>query len=140
MVVAIARPDLEVHLLDATRKKTAFLRDVASELEVPVVVHTGRAEELQRGPLGGSFDLATARAVAALDRLLPWAVPFLRDGGLFYALKGARWREELADAQATLRRARLEVVATPDDLGGSTDDPSRPTVLVLRAPNAATSP
>jgi 16S rRNA (guanine527-N7)-methyltransferase len=134
LVVAIERPDLEVHLLDATAKKTAFLVETATLLGLAnVEVHTGRAEELQRGSLGGSFDLVTARAVAALDRLLPWTVPFLRREGLLYAIKGERWREELHEATTVLRRVGARVVATPDDLPhpGDAGDAARPAVVII---------
>ncbi len=115
MVLAIVRPELEVHLLDATAKKTAFLAEAAEALGVHVSVHTGRAEELQRGALAGTFDVVTARAVAPLDRLVAWAVPFLRRGGLLYAVKGERWADELASARSAIGRAGASVVATPED-------------------------
>jgi 16S rRNA (guanine527-N7)-methyltransferase len=117
LVIAIVRPELEVHLLDSTAKKATFLREAGDELGLDnVTVHTGRAEELARGPLGGSFDVVTARAVAALDRLLAWTVPFLTPEGVLYAVKGERWREELAQATDALRRTGARVLATPDDL------------------------
>jgi 16S rRNA (guanine527-N7)-methyltransferase len=117
LVIAITRPELEVHLLDSTAKKTQFLTETAQELALTnITVHTGRAEELGRGPLRSSFDLVTARAVAALDRLLPWTVPFLAPEGVLYAVKGERWREELEQATHVLRRTGARVLATPDDL------------------------
>jgi 16S rRNA (guanine527-N7)-methyltransferase len=117
LVLAIVRPEVEVHLLDSTAKKTTFLRDAACELGLGnVTVHTGRAEELARGSLGGSFDVVTARAVAALERLLAWTVPFLTPDGVLYAVKGERWREELERATDELRRTGARVLATPDDL------------------------
>jgi 16S rRNA (guanine527-N7)-methyltransferase len=134
MVVALVRPELEVHLLDATAKKTAFLRATATELGVEVVVHTGRAEDLVRTELGASFDLVTARAVAPLERLLAWTIPFLRVGGVLYAIKGERWRAELADAVPALRRIGARVVATPDDIddgGDGTIGASTPRVIML---------
>lgn len=123
-VIALVRPELEVHLLDSTRKKTTFLDELAAELDVPLTVHTGRAEELARGPLAGSFDVVTARAVAALERLIPWTVPFLRPNGLVYAIKGESWAEELAAATGVIERSGARVVATPDEVadgGGSAD-------------------
>jgi len=121
IVIAIVRPDLEVHLLEATTKKVAFLREAAAELGLTVEVHAGRAEDLARGPLASSFDLVTARAVAPLDRLVPLAVPFLRPGGVLFAVKGERWAEELEAALPAVRRARARVVATPDDQGALAD-------------------
>lgn len=133
MVLAIVRPELEVHLLDATAKKTAFLTATAAELGVEVTVHTGRAEELQRGELAGSFDLVTARAVAALDRLVGWAIPFLRTGGVLYAVKGERWEEELAEAASAMQRVGAAVIATPEDLhrGSTAPEATTPRVVML---------
>jgi 16S rRNA (guanine527-N7)-methyltransferase len=134
MVIAVMRPDLDVVLLDATRKKVEFLRETGASLGVKVVAVHGRAEELQRGELGDSFDLVTARAVAPLSRLIGWTVPFLRPGGLLYAIKGERWHEELEDAAAALRAERAELVATPDDLTGIavSEDPHMPHVVIIR--------
>lgn len=131
LVIAIVRPDLEVHLLDSTRKKTAFLREVAAELEVPITVHTGRAEDLATTPLAGSFDLVTARAVASLAQLIPLAVPFLARQGLLYAVKGERWAAELDEAAAVLPRQGARVVATPGDVAGAGDGDGDPTPRVV---------
>lgn len=134
MVIAVMRPDLDVVLLDATRKKVEFLRETGASLGVKVAAVHGRAEELQRGELGDSFDLVTARAVAPLSRLIGWTVPFLRPGGLLYAIKGERWHEELEDAAAALRAERAELVATPEDLTGIavSEDPHMPHVVIIR--------
>lgn len=131
MIIAILRPDLDVTLMDATLKKVEFLREVAGELEVPVAARHGRAEELRRTELGGSFDLVTARAVAPLSRLVGWTVPFLRPGGLVYAIKGGRWQEELDAAAEALRTWGAEAVATPEELGDGLDG-ERPLVVIIR--------
>ena len=130
LVVAIVRPDLQVELLDATRKKVDFLRQVADDLQLDVAVHNGRAEDLGKGPLAGEFDHVTARAVAALDRLLALAFPFLRPGGCLHAIKGERWPEELADAAPALRRLGGTVVSTPETSGPSRD-PRMPRVVSI---------
>lgn len=131
LVIAILRPDLEVTLMDATRKKVEFLRDVADELGVAVQAWHGRAEELCRTALGASFDLVTARAVAPLERLVGWTVPFLRPGGLVYAIKGGRWQDELDGAATALRTWGAEAVATPEELGdGQAGD--QPLVVIIR--------
>lgn len=131
LVVALARPDLAVTLLDATRKKARFLEETATDLGVVVDVVNERAEDaLTR--LGGTFDLVTARAVASLERLVGWTVPFLRSGGRCYAIKGERWREELAEAQGALDRYGARVVSTPDDredVGG--DAGADPLVVII---------
>lgn len=130
MVIALRRPDLEVTLLDSSQKKTTFLAEVIDELDVDVTVERGRAEDVRSGPLGQSFDVVTARAVAPLGRLLGWTIPFLVPGGLLYAVKGERWREELAEAVGELRTWDAQVMATPPDQ--PSEDPNQPRVVVLR--------
>lgn len=136
MVVAILRPDLDVTLLDATRKKVDFLREVAAELGVAVDARHGRAEELARGELGSSFDLVTARAVAPLERLVGWTIPFLRPGGLLYAIKGGRWEDELRASVGALRDWGAETVATPEELGDDPDGVDPLIVIIRRTPRS----
>lgn len=132
-VIAVVRPDFEVHLLDSTAKKTRFLREIADELAVSVSVHTGRAEELGRGALADQFDVVTARAVAPLDRLARLAAPFLAPGGVLYAVKGEQWGTELASAERAIARAGLVLAATPDDLEPAvdSDEAVAPKVVML---------
>ena len=134
-VVALARPDLEVHLVEATGKKAAFLAEVADRLGVQVVVHHARAEELAASDLAGTFDVVTARAVAPLDRLAPWCAPFLTSSGTIHAIKGERWHDELVAAEPVLERLGLRILATPDQSRtglepGSSLEPG-PLVVVL---------
>lgn len=129
LVIAIVRPELQVELLEATSKKVTFLREAIAELGLQVEVHHGRAEDLVDSDLGGAFDLVTARAVAPLERLLPWTVPFLRPGGLLFAVKGARWAEEVRDAGQALMRLGASVIETPQEPADV--DKSEPRVLVV---------
>jgi 16S rRNA (guanine527-N7)-methyltransferase len=129
LVIAIVRSDLQVELLEARLKKVTFLRDAISELGLTVDVHHGRAEDLIASELGGAFDLVTARAVAPLDRLLPWTIPFLRPGGLLFAVKGARWAQELDDAQESLSRLGATVIETP--MEPNDDTMTEPRILVV---------
>ena len=129
LIVAAIRPDLDVHLLDSTAKKAAFLTTTSRDLGIPATVHATRAEEFARGPNAGSFDVVTARAVAALEQLVEWSVPLLKVGGLLFAIKGERWRAELDDAATTLRRLRVQLVATPDDQLSRGD--AEPRVVIL---------
>ena len=113
IVIAIVRPEIEIHLIEATTKKAEFLAAVAGEQGLRVVVHNGRAEDLARTDLAGSFDLVTARAVARLDRLIPLCAPFLERTGRLYAIKGERWGDEVTDAKSEMRRRGLEVLSSP---------------------------
>lgn len=133
LVLAITHPAVEVHLVEATKKKARFLVEVASELGVEVTVHGQRAEDLATGPLRASFDVVTARAVAPLRRLVPWLAPFVDDDGVIIALKGDRWREELHDARTVIDREGLEVVATPERTTGGDEHAARPPKVVMLA-------
>ncbi|MBV9850250.1 MAG: 16S rRNA (guanine(527)-N(7))-methyltransferase RsmG [Armatimonadetes bacterium] len=109
LALKIARPDLRMTLLDATAKKLVFCRAVADGLGLGAVttIHA-RAEDAGRQPAhAGAYDFALARAVAPLERLLPWCVPFVRPGGLVVALKGASVAEELPAARPVARRLGL---------------------------------
>lgn len=100
----IIRPQLQFTLIDSLNKRVEFLRRVVTELELSgVEVIHGRAEELarQRG-FRERFDAVTARAVARLNVLAEYCLPFAKVGGLFVALKGRAFREELDEARAAI--------------------------------------
>lgn len=92
----IARPDLKITMVDSTGKKLNFVREVLSDLNLNAAVIHGRAEELGRGELRESFDVVTSRAVAALNVLCEYCLPFVKVQGTFAAMKGAKGSEELA--------------------------------------------
>ncbi|MEU8246327.1 16S rRNA (guanine(527)-N(7))-methyltransferase RsmG [Nonomuraea sp. NPDC048916] len=101
LVLAIVRPDITVTLLEPLLRRTVFLEECVEALRLEnVEVLRGRAEELAGRR---EFDVASARAVAPLDRLLKWAMPLLREGGELIAMKGERAAEELAEAGPQLR-------------------------------------
>lgn len=91
VVLALARPDLQVMGVDASTKKLAFLRQVALELPVPNLkaVH-GRLEDL---PALGA-DWGTAKALAPLPSLLGWWERHGKPEAPFFALKGPDWETE----------------------------------------------
>ena len=86
----IFNPSLDVTLLEATEKKCNFLNIVIKELELEnIKVLNGRAEELaKKDGLRESFDICSARAVARLNTLSEYCLPFVKKGGLFIAFKG----------------------------------------------------
>jgi len=109
LALKITRPDLRVTLLDSTAKKLLFCRTVADELGLAGVetVHARAEDAAKRPDLAAKFDCVIARAVAPLERLLPWLAPFVSPEGRIAALKGAGVIEELATARATARRLGL---------------------------------
>lgn len=91
VVLALARPDLEVLAVDAAAKKLAFVRQVALELPVPnLKVVQGRLEDLT--PL--EADLGTAKALGSLSQLAGWWSRHGKAGAPFLALKGSDWADE----------------------------------------------
>ncbi len=103
--LAIVRPDIKLTLLDSLNKRLVFLETVCNELEIPVQRIHARAEEGGRKPqLREQFDVATARAVAALPVLLEYCLPFVRQDGVFLALKGPDSDEEHRAAGKALAR------------------------------------
>ena len=93
--LAIARPDLEIVLLEPLLRRSDFLREVVAELGLPVDVVRGRAEEPWVREQIGEKDAAVSRAVAALDKLTKWSMPLLRTGGRMVAIKGEHAPDEV---------------------------------------------
>jgi 16S rRNA (guanine527-N7)-methyltransferase len=96
----LVRPELEVTLLEADRRKAAFLLHAAARLGVQVRVLAERAETAAHGQLRESFDLAVCRALAPLPVLVELCLPFVRVGGRLLAMKAAG--ESVAAATAEL--------------------------------------
>ena len=111
MALAIARPDLRVTLLDSLQKRLTFLEEVCAQLDVANVttVHS-RAEDGSHTALRDSFDVAVARAVAPLNVLSEYCLPYVKVGGVFLAMKGKSAAEELARAQNAVKLLCGEVV------------------------------
>ena len=113
LVWAIARPDIHMTLVEPLLRRTSFLEQAVTELGLTnVEVLRSRAEDV-----GTTFDVVTARAVAALDKLGRWCMPLVRPGGVMLAMKGRSAADEVESASATLHRlgATSIVVATYDN-------------------------
>jgi len=102
LVLAIARPDLDLHLVEPMLRRTNWLLMAVDELGLTnVTVHRGRAEQFW-GTL--QAPVVTARAVARLSELATWCLPLLRPGGSLLAIKGLSVAEEVEADRAVLRR------------------------------------
>lgn len=97
LVLAMAgvRP---MHLVESNQRKAGFLRYVAAQTQTPVTVHAGRIEDPGLQSLA-PVAAVTARACAALDRLLAWAAPLVDRESRLVFLKGQSWRDEIAAAE-----------------------------------------
>lgn len=100
VVWAIARPDVHVTMIEPLLRRTTFLEEIATDLGIEnMSVLRARAEEVTE-----QFDVVTARAVAALDKLARWCMPLVRPGGVMLALKGRSAEDEVKKARGALGR------------------------------------
>ncbi|WP_298889897.1 16S rRNA (guanine(527)-N(7))-methyltransferase RsmG [uncultured Serinicoccus sp.] len=133
VVLAIARPDLRLHLVEPLLRRTTWLEHAVAELGLDnVTVHRGRAQEVDL-----QAPVVTARAVASLDKLVTWGFPLLAAGGRLLALKGKAAASELEQAQPVLRRhgvrsAQVHVLAE-----GTAAGPVRVVEIVRPGPGRA---
>jgi len=127
LVLAIRRPDLHVTLVEPLLRRTTFLAEAVSALQLPnVIVRRGRAEELHGSV---DFSVVTSRAVAPLPRLLAWSMPLVRQGGLLVAMKGSSAQAEVDMSRQELERWRATDVAVLSVGSGVIDPPT----TVIRA-------
>ena len=103
--VKIVRPDIKLCLLDSLNKRLVFLQEVVDKLHLENVniVHS-RAEDGARKPeLREKFDFATSRAVAQLNVLSEYCLPYVNAGGSFLAMKGKYSEEEIDNAKSAIK-------------------------------------
>jgi 16S rRNA (guanine527-N7)-methyltransferase len=105
LVLAAARPDASLILIEPMERRTDWLRAEADRLGLDnVEVVRARAEEASISPW---LDQVTARAVSALSKLIPLTVPLVRTGGEVLFLKGSRVDDEVAAAKKAIARNHL---------------------------------
>ncbi|MEJ6574350.1 MAG: 16S rRNA (guanine(527)-N(7))-methyltransferase RsmG [Actinomycetes bacterium] len=95
IVIALARPDLKVTLLEPLQRRIDFLEEVVADLGIEIMVKRGRAESFK-----GSFNYVTARAVAPLPKLATLSWHLVVGGGSLLAIKGEAAATELKAARA----------------------------------------
>ncbi len=123
----IARPELQLTLLDSVGKKTSFMEHLVKALALEgATIVTGRAEELGRDPrYREQFHIALCRAVAEMAVLVEYSLPFLVPGGRLIAPKKTGIQAEIQAAEGAIRKTGGELVP-PIVLA----DPTRQLVLV----------
>ena len=104
VVIALARPDLTITLIEPLQRRTTFLEEVVAELGLPITVLRGKSEAIK-----GSFDIVTARAVAPLTRLIPMTWHLVKPGGALLAIKGESAAEEITEAG----KGKLQLIELP---------------------------
>lgn len=110
--LAIALPEMQVMLIEATGKKARFLSDVVARLALKnVKVIAERAETLgQDEHHRERYDIVLARAVGKLPTLLELTVPFANIGGHLLAMKGEKAPEEIAESKKALHMLHSHVI------------------------------
>lgn len=96
----IYRSDLKGTLLEALNKRCVFLEKACELVGVKATIVHGRAEDYAKEKRG-QFDIATARAVAAMPVLSEYCMPYVKKGGMFVALKSVN--EEIADSENAVK-------------------------------------
>jgi 16S rRNA (guanine527-N7)-methyltransferase len=117
LVLAVVRPAREMHLIEATARKAAFIAEAAAELGLDVHVHPERSEDLGRGALRDVCACAVARALAPPPVAAELCLPLVRPGGRLVL-----WSREPAGA---------DLAAAAAELDGEVLLPECPGVLVI---------
>lgn len=123
LVWAVARPDLQITLIEPLLRRTTFLEEVVADLELGdrVRVQRGRADAFHDVL---SFDVVTSRAVAPLERLITWCLPLVDPAGQMLALKGSRAAEEVRESTETLQEWRTGDVEVLELGAGVLEEPT----------------
>lgn len=133
LVLAIARPDATLVLIEPMERRCDWLREQAQLLQLDnVEVVRSRAEDARIPPL----DQVTARAVTALRKLIPVSVDLLRPGGELVLMKGRRVEEERTEASKAIAKAKLVDVEILELGLGVVEE----TTMVFRARRRESSP
>ncbi|CAB5077051.1 unannotated protein [freshwater metagenome] len=103
--LALARPDLQVTLLEPLQRRVDFLEEVKIELGLDITIIRGRAEEAK-----GAYQVVTARALSATEKLLPQIWHLIAPGGSLVALKGSSVEEEVRQAEKVISRLKPDTV------------------------------
>lgn len=103
--VKIMRPDINLCLLDSLNKRLIFLNEVVSQLNLENVqiIHSRAEDGAKKAELREKFDYATSRAVAQLNVLSEYCLPYVKVGGAFLAMKGKYSEEEISNAKNAIK-------------------------------------
>ncbi len=109
--IKIARPGLEVHLIESKAKKVSFLKEMIRRLGLKgVTAYRGRAEKGTYLPTPyPSYDIVTARALAPLKKTCNICSPYLEPGGLLVTFKGSRADQEIKDSECIMEELHFTV-------------------------------
>lgn len=99
--IKIVRPDIRLTMLDSLNKRINFLNQICSELDIKSTNVHARAEDYVK-VCREKYDVALARAVARLNTLVEYLLPYVKIGGLVLAYKGSNYLDELSEAKRAI--------------------------------------
>lgn len=133
--IKIVRPDIKLCLLDSLNKRLIFLQEVVNELNLNDVqiVHARAEDGARKKELREKFDFATSRAVAQLNVLSEYCLPYVKVGGAFLAMKGKYSEEEISNSKNAIKLlgGKIEKVDTYNLI-----DSSERTIINIKKNNA----
>lgn len=126
----IMRPDLDLTMIDSTAKKLKYVENTVNELGlIATTLHTRAEEAGQSKEYREKFDFVCSRAVAALNVLCEYCLPFVKQNGLFIAMKGAKAQEEIDGAKAAIKLLGGKIIA---EKSFSLSDGGERTLVVIK--------
>ena len=131
--IKIFCPNIQVDLVESRKKKAAFLEKVVTFLDLhPTKVYAERAESLAHSSLRESYDIVVSRAVAPMNILAELALPFVRIGGVFVAMKQLNILDELHQSLAAIKKLGGMITAPPLEVDLPNLSPKRSLVVVSK--------
>ncbi len=121
--------DLDITIIDSLNKRIKFLDSLTKSLNIDVRLIHGRVEEHK---FKNHYDIVTARAVSNLRVLTELCLPFVNVGGLFIALKGPKYKEELEESKNAVKVLGGKLLKT---LEYEVDNQKRALVLINKITN-----
>lgn len=126
----IMRPDIDLTMLDSTAKKLKYVANTVDSLGLNANVLHSRAEEAaQKTEYRESFDIVCSRAVAALNILCEYCLPFVKKDGIFAAMKGAKAQEEIEVANNAIKTLGGEII---DKKSFTLSDGAERTIIIIK--------
>lgn len=103
LAMLIARPDLQMTLMDSTKKRLTVIEDILEKIGLSADVVHSRAEDAGKNKdFREQYDFSTARAVTNLRDLAEYCLPFVKVGGSFVPMKSAKTQEEIAEGKKAI--------------------------------------
>lgn len=126
----IMQPDIDLTMLDSTAKKLKYVANTVDSLGLNANVLHSRAEEAAQKPeYRESFDIVCSRAVAALNILCEYCLPFVKKDGIFAAMKGAKAQEEIEVANNAIKTLGGEII---DKKSFTLSDGAERTIIIIK--------